>query len=181
VKLIAIVGLVWCGALAAGAHEIYAYSTQPGDRAEAPARWPVESTLAGPDDRAAIVMFVHPACPCSRASLAELAAIAESTDAAIQIVFPTSGEGWEAAGRVRGATRILDPLAGESARFGARTSGHVVVYDRAGALRYAGGITGSRGHRGTNVGRQTVERIVAGSSDRDTSHVVFGCGLGGVR
>ncbi len=75
-----------------------------------------------------------------------------------------------------GAARSID-LTGEAARFGARTSGFVVVYDATGSLRYAGGITGSRGHAGDNVGRRTVERILAGESERDLDHPVFGCGL----
>jgi hypothetical protein len=50
--------------------------------------------------------------------------------------------------------------------------------DNASIQRYTGGITGSRGHEGDNVGRQTVERIVAGSTDLDRAHAVFGCALG---
>jgi hypothetical protein len=102
VKTVAILGLVaWCGAIAVGAREIYAFSTQPGARADAPERWPGDSTLAGPDRHAAIVMFVHPECPCTRASLTELAAIATAGNASIQIVLTSPGDAWDAAGRVK--------------------------------------------------------------------------------
>lgn len=177
-KLIAIVGLsAWLVGVAFGVREIAAYSITPGDRAEAPATWPAGSTLSRAHDQATVVMFVHPECPCSRASLAELAEIAAAHRAAFRIVLAGAGDAWDAAGRVRGAERILDPLEREAERFGARTSGHVVVYDVAGTLRYSGGITSARGHHGDNVGRRKVEAIVAGDGERDTTHPVFGCPL----
>jgi hypothetical protein len=40
--------------------------------------------------------------------------------------------------------------------FGADTSGHAMLYDPEGRLRFAGGITPARGHRGSNLGRSTI-------------------------
>lgn len=169
----------WVVAVGFGAREIYAYATEPGTQSEAPAIWPVESRLAAPDGRPAIVMFVHPECPCTRASLTELANIARHVGdrAMITVVADRTGTGWDKAATIPNATRVLDPLELEARRFGAHTSGHVVVYDRFGVHRYSGGITGSRGHIGDNVGRELVEAIADGSADRDLTHAVFGCAL----
>lgn len=172
--------VAWFAIVGLGAGAIFAHATTPGAQGAAPLQWPAESSLAEPATGFTLVMFVHPECPCSRASLAELAEIANSAPrAAIQIVYSHTdgGDSWGLGGRVAGATRVLEPLGLEAARFGARTSGHVVVYDDHGRLRYAGGITGSRGHRGDNIGRRTVERLLARDGTDKLGHPVFGCAL----
>ncbi len=131
-------------------------------------------------------MFVHPRCPCSRASLDELDAImnTEGEAAAATVVFlrpegAASGweqtDTWESAGRIPHATRVVDRGGREAARFGARTSGHVVLYDPDGRLEFSGGITGARGHAGDNVGRQMLLRLLAHASTDGSGHAVFGC------
>src|SRR6187399_1555869 len=49
------------------------YTNTPGMTVVAPAIWPVESGLTKPAGSPVLVMFAHPRCPCSRASVAELA------------------------------------------------------------------------------------------------------------
>ena len=83
---------------------------------------------------------------------------------------------WERAGRIRGARRVVDAAGQEAKRFGAKTSGFTLVFDRAGMRRFEGGITGSRGHAGDNVGRRAVELLLAGDRGPD-AHAVFGCAL----
>lgn len=169
---------MWAIAVGVGVREIYAYATEPGAQSGAPAQWPEDSTLRI-TGKPAIVMFVHPECPCTRASLAELEGIARHVGdrATITIVSDGTGTGWDRAARVANATRVLDPLGTEAKRFGAHTSGHVVVYDEHRVHRFAGGVTGSRGHVGANVGRELVQEIVDGAPIRDLAHAVFGCAL----
>jgi hypothetical protein len=82
---------------------------------------------------------------------------------------------WDAAGRIPGVSRVVDRDGTEAARFGARTSGHVVLYDSNDRLLFAGGITESRGHAGDNMGRREVERALATEPALFTRHEVFGC------
>lgn len=175
--LIAIGVTIWVVSVGLGIRELHSYSTTPGESGAAPAHWPTASSLPHAEGHPHLVLFAHPECPCTRATLGELAEIASSHSVAISIVLAGPGDAWSDATRVLGAQRILDPLELEAQRFGARTSGHVVVYDASGELRYAGGITGSRGHAGINAGRLTVERILAGSDERELDHAVFGCAL----
>lgn len=182
--LLASVVLVWCAVVGLGIRAMVAYATTAGDMSAPPARWPEGTRLSQGGDFT-IAMFIQPDCPCSRASLHELAAIRRSAATRLEIVVAgpdMKGELWDAAGRIPGAVRVIDD-GREAARFGARTSGFVVVYDRAGLRRFAGGITGSRGHVGDNVGRDAVQRIVDGRVhgivDGPRSHTVFGCALGG--
>jgi len=170
---------VWCLLVAFGIREIYGYSTTTGARAEAPSQWPAESSLVRSTSKPTIIMFVHPDCPCTRASLTELATIvdAASVKPAIEIVFSEPGSSWAVAARIPGAALTLDRDGSETARFGAATSGHVVVYDAAGTLQFAGGITGSRGHAGDNVGRRMVAQAVESPHPIAAEHEVFGCAL----
>jgi hypothetical protein len=173
--------LVWCTLVVVGLRELHAYATTEGSSGAEPRRWPAESTLPHADRGPTLVMFLHPDCPCSKASLAELATIAEANRvrAKLVIVFVSddpSGPRWEAAGKLPGVTRILDRGGVEATRFAATTSGHVVVYDH-GELAFAGGITGERGHAGDNIGRQSVLQILEGAPPLDQLHGVFGCAL----
>jgi hypothetical protein len=169
---------LWCGAIGIGLSEYFVEATTRGDTGITPARWPGDSTLVRGAD-ATVVMFVHPDCPCSRASLAELATLADG-DATTIVVFAGTDHGaaWDAAGRIPQVVRVVDD-GREAARFGARTSGYTVVYDRDGVQRFAGGITGSRGHTGANVGSEAVRMFLAGMAGAPASHPVFGCPIGG--
>lgn len=178
--LLAGIALVWSGLAGLGFHAMFAYATTAGDMSDSPTHWPAGTRLPR-GDGFTIAMFVHPDCPCSRASLGELSAIAASAAVTLDIVVAgpdVEGDTWDDAGRIAGAVRIVDD-GREAARFGAVTSGYTVVYDRDGLRRFAGGITGSRGHVGDNVGRDAVRRIVAGLDTPLRSHPVFGCALGG--
>ena len=61
-------------------------------------------------------------------------------------------------------------------RFGAETSGHTVLYDASGALRFHGGITAARGHEGGSAGRAAIVAAVRGEEPSSSAHV-FGCSL----
>jgi hypothetical protein len=166
---------VWAGLVAGGIHAMYQHETASGARLEAPAQWPAATSLVRGTPRFSIIMFVHPECPCTRASLIELEALTtRAHDYAITIVFSApDGEMWSRASRIAGAKLVADADGREARRFGAATSGHVVVYERD-VLRFAGGITGSRGHAGFNGGRRAVEQILAGDAG-ETTRPVFGC------
>lgn len=178
-RLLPVALVAWCVLLGFGLRTIFAHATAAGARGSAPSRWPAESHLPR-GTGATVAIFVHPDCPCSRASLAELASLSRNASIAIDVVVAgpdAAGELWDQAGAIPGAHRLVDD-GGEAARFGARTSGHVVVYDRTGALQFAGGITGERGHVGDNAGRASVQRILDGERGASAEHPVFGCALG---
>jgi hypothetical protein len=60
-------------------------------------------------------------------------------------------------------------------RFGAATSGHVIVYDPSGSLVFEGGITAGRGHQGDNTGQIAIIDIVEGRIPTVNHMPVFGC------
>jgi hypothetical protein len=136
-------------------------------------------------------MFVHPKCPCSAASLdelAELMANCRSGLTAFVVMFQPDMPGedwthtaaWSAAGNIPGVEVRPDSRGDLAKKYGAKTSGQVLLYDRNGKLLFAGGITGSRGHVGDNDGLATVTKLVLGKLPAPATPArspVFGCAI----
>ena len=66
---------LWGAGVSTGMGALWAYSNQPGQPGDPPARWPGASSIRPVPGRATLVMAAHPHCPCTRASLGELALI----------------------------------------------------------------------------------------------------------
>lgn len=64
--------LVWLGCIAFGFGVLLRYETTPSAAAGAPLAWPPSSVLPRDAHLYSLVMFVHPQCPCTAASLSEL-------------------------------------------------------------------------------------------------------------
>jgi hypothetical protein len=81
------------------------------------------------------------------------------------------------AARIPGVMVAVDEDGLESERFGARTSGQVMLYGADGRLLFKGGLTAFRGHMGDSAGFQRILSLVrSGKADQATS-AVFGCRL----
>jgi hypothetical protein len=81
------------------------------------------------------------------------------------------------AAAIPGVTTLIDVDGAEARRFGAQTSGHILLFDPAGRLLFSGGITESRGHAGGNVGESSIESLINDEKTGPRSTVVFGCPL----
>lgn len=177
----------WLTALTCGLGALIRYETRSGTRGVTPESWPTASRIARANDRYTLVMLAHPFCPCTRASVNELAQIMArvhgKVNAYVLFLKPhNSGSDWDEGGlrrqaaKIPGVTVLSDLDGAEADRFGGETSGFTVLFDRDGKRVFAGGITASRGHEGDNVGESAVVSFVnEQSSIRSTS--VFGCSL----
>jgi hypothetical protein len=65
----------------------------------------------------------------------------------------------------------------EARRFGAATSGQVILYDARGTLLFSGGITPARGHSGDSTGRDAILALLIDGSSEASETPVFGCSL----
>jgi hypothetical protein len=180
--------IAWIAVVAVGTWRMMSYELTPALPAQAVRRWPDATEFVRDPNRPTLLVFLHPECPCSRATLAELDRLltARRDKVAVELVFvrPAGMEaGWEktdlwtTAQRIGGAKVICDPEGVESQRFGARTSGETMLFAAAGQLLYDGGITGSRGHEGDNPGRDTLAAVIDGGGDTSYQTPVFGCAL----
>ncbi|MGE0494585.1 MAG: RedB protein [Vulcanimicrobiota bacterium] len=182
---------LWLTAVAACLVVLYQYQGAPGQAGQAPVAWPRKSALELDSQRDTLLLFVHPKCPCTVASLEELRRLLARLPAPprVYVLFtlPSGVEaGWEdgllkriATGSTGLETR-LDQEALESHRFGIHTSGEVVVYDSRGRLRFCGGITPSRGHQGESIGKTALYLYLRGEGQAQTPRPpCYGCPLEG--
>ena len=183
-------GLVvaWLTAASAGLWVLARYEFTPGNSSAAPEQWPAGSRIQREPGKATLVMLVHPKCPCSKASVGELAkAMARMpgrVSAHVVFVQPAGyteewvkSELWREAAAIPEVNVQVDEDAAEAERFGANVSGETLLYDASGRLRYQGGITLSRGHWGDNRGRMAVEALVRGEKTETARMPAFGCAL----
>lgn len=180
--------VLWVIACVGGLGMLWRYKARPGDPGDPPARWPSPPALTLARDAPTLVLAAHPRCPCTRATLHELDRVlhdAPDVHAYVLFVVPDGvepgwerGELWDRAEELPHTTVIADHGGALAAgAFRLAVSGHVLVYDPDGSLRFSGGITPSRGHEGDSVGRERVAAVLAGEApDAAVSHV-FGCSL----
>jgi hypothetical protein len=180
--------LAWLLAAGAGAWHLMRYENTPTGTAMTPRQWPAESRLSRGSGGFTLLMFAHPYCPCSRASIEELNRLLVHCRAAVNphVLFvrpPGVTDDWtktslrKRAATIPGVKVELDPDGREARLFGAESSGHVVLFDPAGRLLFSGGITAARGHAGDNTGEDAVIALINGQ-DTQTHHAdVFGCSL----
>src|SRR5262244_4638220 len=188
-KLVILAATVWVTAIVGGFGFLWIYKSKPGlVQQQAPPTWPRDSRLARSADRATLVMFAHPRCPCTRASIHELAQLMarlhDQLEAFVLFLAPSGRTAnwdqtdlWSSAAQIPGVTALRDDDGVEASHFGAATSGHVVLYDAKGRLLFSGGITSARGHEGDSFGRQRILALLTtGTADRSDAPV-FGCAL----
>jgi hypothetical protein len=82
-----------------------------------------------------------------------------------------------AARDIPGLNVIVDRNGSIAEKFGALTSGQVLMFDHRGRRVFAGGITGSRGHAGDNRGLTLVLALANGGITDSSQTPVFGCAL----
>jgi hypothetical protein len=180
------VALSWIGLIAAGSHALMRHAWSAGSEGRVATVYPSASRLALAADRPTLLFFAHPHCPCTRVSLAELAWVLDRSPSPVivrvQLATPADApEGWsrtllrDQAALLPGAT-ILDDDGREAARFGALTSGHVILFAADGRRLFSGGVTAGRGHRGGNPGRDALLAALRDGSAA-VNAPVFGCPL----
>jgi hypothetical protein len=172
----------WLGLVASGFALWDRYDSTPA--VECHSDSPPPSSHAGWE----LVLFAHPHCPCTRASLNELAELARQARPSpiIRVVFvrPSDApEGWErselwhAAAAIPGVLVSCDSGGVEARCAGAKASGHLIVYDPLGRVALYGGITRGRGREGGSSARQAILTLLRGGEPAIRQSPVFGCEL----
>ena len=180
--------LAWCCCAAIGVGAMVAYETTATPTREAERYWPATSEFVRDPQLPTLMMFIHPRCPCSRASLAELTNLASQCAGRVSLrtifVQPVGcPEGWENTGlwrmaeQIPGATVVIDRDGIEADRFRATASGETFLYAADGRLLFHGGMTASRGHEGQSVGQAALAALINRQTACQSESRVYGCPL----
>jgi hypothetical protein len=178
--------LMWVLFSIGGSAWLWRYSLTAAPAAEPPLVLPAQ--FRGDSTGPVILMFAHPQCPCTIATLEQLDKLtARSAKVTSTIIvffvqprdrtseWVQSGS-WQRATRIPHIRVIADPDGRSAAQFGVHASGHTLVYGGNGELRFSGGLTPSRGHVGDAAGLTRAAAAVMGSTSLATAPV-FGCAL----
>jgi hypothetical protein len=173
-----LLGVIWLGTVAAGFGAWERFERTPGESGM--------DGVAKPTSGWQLHVFVHPRCPCSRATLEalrEIRSAAPELGARVVFVRPAGveenwelGDSWEAARRMSGVEVVADPDGAEARRFGAKTSGQAVLIDPSGRAAFRGGLTRGRGTPGESLGQVAVLQWIREGRGSDAAPV-YGCPL----
>jgi hypothetical protein len=183
-----LLGLLWLAVIGAGEVVLLNFENAPGHAGQTPPQWPSGTPITLDSGRSTLLMFVHPRCPCTRASIGELnRLLARGEDRiAARVLFLkpaslpdewTQTDSWRQAAAIRGVSVLADLDGALARRFGAETSGYVVLFDTKGRLLFQGGITAGRGHSGDNPGASLILASLAGHGPNLKQTPVYGCSL----
>lgn len=180
---------LWLLAVAGGGAWLYSRSFDAAPAGTPQTSWPAASRLRPASAGCTLVVALHPECPCSVATVDELAGIIARNPGRLEarLLFAQydglagraeDSDLWKKAAALPGVTLVADRGSEEIHRFDARTSGESRLYDTKGRLRFKGGITLGRGHRGDNPGQSAVCALARNDSgELAVSTPVFGCAL----
>jgi hypothetical protein len=179
---------VWLVVVLGGMAYTWRYKTIPGIAASAPPRWPSSSSIVRTPGRPMLLVLAHPHCPCTRATISELARLEAVVGKKIQtVVLFLKPKGvpsdwaqtslWNSVSNIDQVQVRTDPGGKETALFGTHTSGQMLFYDAVGNLQYSGGLTIARGHEGTSSGFLVIEALVRGEKVNLREAPVFGCSM----
>jgi len=186
--LLGLTVLAWLGAIATGFFFLTRHELEPGAVASIPSEWPASVPIVFDGNRMNLILFAHPRCPCTSATLTELIKVmtrcGDRVKVSILFFSPKEEEAswrqtvlWREASKIPGITVAADPDGKIATSFGALTSGQVLLFDPRGRLCFSGGITGSRGHEGDNVGADAVTSAILGKTDTLVRTPAYGCSL----
>ena len=181
----------WGLCCTAGLGAVWGYAAKPG---------PAVAAAGDPDPAGGrrLEVYLHPRCPCSAATVAELDRVLTAArragrpaPPAVCHFFTPAGAGpgwaadaplWAAAAAVPGVRCAVDEGGARAAAAGAATSGAAVLYDGTGGRAFAGGLTAGRGHHGDSPGNRALVAALCGTPAPEPpapggAYPVFGCGL----
>jgi hypothetical protein len=177
---------LWLTGLLGGFVALLNFENTPGAAAQSPGEWPSDCKMARTPGRFTLVMAAHPRCPCTLVSIDEMAKVVERSTMPVDVrvlFFKPAGSDWAPTNHWRravaipGAQAIWDEDGAQAARFGAHTSGHVLLFDPDGKLLFSGGVTRGRGHAGPSRGNWSLTQWLAPGEAGVAEAPVYGCSL----
>lgn len=187
-----VITAIWLALSIFGLIILVGYQSGAGAQGVAPLNWPAKSSVSreiGQKKDNTLLVFLHPQCPCSKATVHQLDLLLtkqskKNTSAYAVFVLPkgvgsdfAQGDLYKQCQQIDGLTIVEDRDAVEADLFAARTSGQLYIYDKDGQLSFSGGITAGRGHEGDSLGLDRAREILSMKTGEKTVCPTFGCPL----
>jgi hypothetical protein len=180
-------GCLWAVATALGFVILTGYENSWGRAAVAPSTLVASGFVNPGGDRQTLLLFAHPSCPCTMATIEELKQLLARRGSLVRayalLLSPrTRPANWDDSrmraelSRIPGMNVINDIDGSHAKRFEVHTSGQVLLYGVDGSLRFSGGITAARNHIGDNDGLAALVEAIDRNIPVKRSPV-FGCQL----
>lgn len=181
-------GITWAVVVISGFALMMEEEFTPVPSALAASDFPAGSLVPLARDQPTLLVFLHPQCPCSRATMRELERLLGQTQdkIAVTIIFTIpkgtppdweKGDLWNWANALPGARVARDVDGITTRQFHVIGSGSTLLYAPSGHLLFSGGITASRGEEGDNPGETAIADFVLHGHADVTHTPVFGCSL----
>jgi hypothetical protein len=157
---------------------------------------PVVNGITTLSEQPTLYLFMHPRCPCTRATIAQLQRVLTASglektklpEVVVVATIPSSAaendSDWLESDTLRLASELPNATVqydagGVKARsFGAQASGSVALYAADGRMLFAGGVTISRGHEGDCLGaEQLLQQIRNPNEQVPVTAPALGCRL----
>ncbi len=192
IKTAIFLALLWLFGIGYGISILMTHELTPGPQSSP---FPSSGELLLPflhDKPFGLVMFAHPHCVCTKASISELQWIlskcSDSVQATILFVKPEGApedweksDSWQMACELPHVRVMVDESARLAKRLGALTSGHTFLINSTGNILFSGGVTNGRGVTGDNAGRRAILSFAKHTSPSNeppqSTANVFGCTL----
>lgn len=188
-KTLALAGVLWTSTIVAGQGWLLEKSTR-GSHAVSDADWPSDSSISLDPDKFTLLLFVHPRCACTKATLYELDRLMtrHADNLAGCVAFSMADEFdtelqrgkntlWDQASLIPQVSKHKDFGNRECKRFAVDASGTALLFSPEGSLRFAGGLTSSKGHCGISAGIQAIDMILAQPAAEAIRTPIYGCSL----
>jgi len=186
-KWIFLAAILWLLAIAGGYSWIMARSFQASELGGNPVL-DLKTVHMLDVEKPTLFVFLHPECPCSEATVEELARISERCEGGLKIVGvfsdystlprpPAQSRMWNKVESILGARSLLDEDAGLRHSFHAATSGECFLLGPDARVIYHGGITSARGHSGPSTGGDAIISFFNTGIISTVTAPVFGCTL----
>ena len=178
--------IVWVFIVGLGWMNLSQYENTAGQSQSSPDHWPSTSKITRTAGLPVLLMFVHPQCPCTRASMRELSLIMTHCQNRVktQVVFmrpegfsqeQVKTDLWRSAVQIPGVEVLVDEHSKEARIFHVNVSGQTMLYDTQGKLVFSGGITSSRGHEGDSDGKEAIISFLTKGIILKKQTPFFGC------
>lgn len=182
----AIIG--WLVATSVGLGIFWHYKTTGHVPRDSALSWPEQSELQLASAKPTLVLFAHPLCPCTMASLVELTRVLQESavqpSVTIALYQPAqAGAEWQtsplvdAVREIPGAEVVWDREGNLAKLFAATTSGQVQLYDPQGKCLFNGGVTRLRGHKGESAASRLLHTALQGNQPAMIRSPIYGCDL----